>query len=102
MEKCRWEFIANRSDTGCTTPFMQVGSYPECSEFERATKVMEMYQVWSDPKTKEQCRPICMESCKMQIYTAQVMSILSENFSQPLTVVDHTDLTGDQDQEDGG
>ncbi len=71
LERCRWELIAERPDCQCQTPFMPVAGYPECSEFGPATTVMEIYQGWSDPTAKLECRQRCPRPCQTSVYEAQ-------------------------------
>lgn len=44
LETCRWEGIADRSDTQCSAPFMPLDEWAECDAFAPATTVMETYQ----------------------------------------------------------
>ncbi len=50
---------------------MPVAGYPECSDFGPATTVMEIYQGWSDPTAKLECRQRCPRPCQTSVYEAQ-------------------------------
>jgi hypothetical protein len=43
LEKCRWGYLAEKYQ--CVAPFMPLIGWPECSDYETATYLMEEYQV---------------------------------------------------------